>query len=225
MHKVLIVEDQKEVRDFIKEYFEERKIEIIEATNGVEAIEKIDKTIDLVLLDIMMPYLNGYEVCHTLRENYHIPIIFVSALSEEQNQLKAYEFGADDYVTKPFKLSLLYAKVIALIKRSQPSYQDIIYIGDIELDQSKQQLIINKETLQLTNKEYNLLFYLYQNKNRILTREIILDAIWGYDYFGDGRAVDTYIKRLRKHFKNYSYYIKTIVKSGYMLEVKDNEEN
>lgn len=225
MYKALMVEDQKEVRDFVKEYFNVREIEIIEAMNGYDALALIDNSFHLVLLDIMMPGINGYEVCQIIRKQWNVPIIFISALSEDENQLKAYELGADDYITKPFKPSLLYAKSMALIKRVNNIVENKIYFGKLVLNMDKHCLIIDKDERKLTDKEYKLLKYLLEHRGKVIPREKLLNDLWGYDYYGDGRAVDTYIRRLRKCLGEYSYYIRTVVKVGYLLEVKENEKN
>lgn len=225
MNKVLMIEDQKEVRTFVKEYFEKRDVEIIEAWSGNEGLTKLDAQIQVVLLDIMMPGIDGYEVCRQIRAKSNVPIVFISALSQEENQLKAYTLGADDYIIKPFKSALLYAKVMALIKRSNNQLDKVTQIGKIKIDHYQHLLINDDNQIYLTDKEYRLLDYLLKNRNRVIPRSKILDDVWGYDYFGDGRAVDTYIKRIRKHFGKYSYYIKTIRNSGYMLTVsKDSFE-
>lgn len=224
MYRILICEDQKEVRTFIKEYFETKDMEIIEAWNGEEALTKLNHHIDLVLLDIMMPGIDGYEVCKQIRKKSQVPIIIISALSEEENQLKGYELGADDYITKPFKPSLLYAKVIAILKRNSMKKEEILTVGNIKLNTYKHELIIDNENMKLTKKEYALLEYFIHHRGMILTREELLNNVWGYDYFGDGRAVDTYVKRVRKHLGKYSYYIQTMIRVGYMMEVKDEED-
>ena len=224
MFKVLMVEDQKEVRDFVKEYFQKREIQIIEAMNGYDAISFIDETIDLVLLDIMMPGIDGYEVCLQLRKKSQVPIIFISALSEDDNQLKAYELGGDDYITKPFKPSLLYAKCIAMIKRTNHIVENKMTFGKLILDINKRLLISQRKEKRLTDKEFQLLKYLLDHQGQVIPRGQLLDNLWGYDYYGDGRTVDTYIRRLRKKFGEYAFYIQTVVKTGYMLEVKDHED-
>ena len=152
------------------------------------------------------------------------PIIFISALQEEQNQLMAYDLGADDYITKPFKPSLLYAKCLAIIKRDKKVEEDIITFGKIKLDKINHLLIIDEKLQVLANKEYELLSYLCQFEGRLLSREQILNHVWGYDYFGDGRAIDTYIKKLRKKLGKYSSYIQTVIKTGYMFKVVNNDE-
>lgn len=216
MYKALMIEDHKEVRDFVKEYFDHKEIEVIEAQNGYEGLALLNNTIDIVLLDIMMPGIDGYEVCKQIRNQYDTIIIFISALSEDENQLKAYEYGADDYITKPFKPSLLYAKCLALLKRNKKVEINQIKSGSVLLDLGKHILVIGEDDITLTDKEFKLLHYLMKNQGIVLSREKILDALWGYDYYGDGRAVDTYIKRLRKRLGKYSCYIQTVVKTGYM---------
>ena len=216
MYKALMIEDHKEVRDFVKEYFDHKEIEVIEAQNGYEGLAILDDTIDIILLDIMMPGIDGYEVCKQIRSQYNTLIVFISALSEDENQLKAYEYGADDYITKPFKPSLLYAKCLALLKRNKKIETNQLQSGKVILDLDKHILVIEEGNITLTDKEFKLLRYLMKNQGIVLSREKILDTLWGYDYYGDGRAVDTYIKRLRKRLGKYSYYIQTIVKTGYM---------
>ena len=214
MYHILLVEDEKLVRDFITEYFNKREIKVIEATNGYEAISLINEKIDLILLDIMMPGIDGYEVCKQIRSSSNIPIIFISALSLDDNQLLAYQLGADDYITKPFKPSILYAKCLAMIKRNyHDDLNDIIKYG---LDNNFHQVIVDGKEKKFTPKEYAMLAYFIKNHDRLLSREQLLNDLWGYDYYGDGRAVDTYIKKLRKLIAPLDY-IKTIRKSGYIF--------
>ncbi|MEG0367340.1 MAG: response regulator transcription factor [Coprobacillus sp.] len=224
MYKILVVEDEYHIRTIIKDYFGARDIEVIEASNGYEALQLIHNQIDLVLLDIMMPGIDGYEVCKQLRLRYQRPIIFISALSQDENQLTAYGLGADDYITKPFMPSILYAKCIAMIKRDQKIEEDILVLGHIKIDRANHILFIDNQAVLLAHKEYELLEYLCQHHDHLLTREQILDKIWGYDYYGDGRAVDTYIKKLRKKLGQYAHYIQTVIKTGYMLKVVDEDE-
>ncbi len=224
MYKILIVEDEYHIRNIIHEYFAMKNIEVVEACNGYEALELMNDNIDLILLDIMMPGIDGYEVCKQLRMKSSKPIIFISALQEEQNQLMAYDLGADDYITKPFKPSLLYAKCLAIIRRDKKVEEDIITFGKIKLDKINHLLIIDEKLQVLANKEYELLSYLCQYEGRLLSREQILNHVWGYDYFGDGRAIDTYIKKLRKKLGKYSSYIQTVIKTGYMFKVVNNDE-
>lgn len=222
MYKILLVEDEELIRNFIKEYFSKKEIEIIEASDGLEAIELFRDDFDLVLLDIMMPHLNGYEVCRKIRDIKQTPIIFISALFEDEDQLKAYELGADDYITKPFKPSLLYAKCMALIKRDK-KLLPTIKVGDLVLHTDTHEIEIDFEKKSLSNKEFSLLMYFVENKDILLTRDQILNKIWGYDYYGDARAVDTYVKMLRKNLKGCSNYIHTVIKSGYRFSIEDSQ--
>ncbi len=219
MIKILLVEDDYRIRNFIKEYFESREIRIVEASDGLEAIQQMNESFDLILLDIMMPHVNGYEVCEKLRLKKQTPIIFISALSEDEDQLKAFELGADDYITKPFKPSILYAKCMALIKRDKKLLPNI-QVGELIIHMNSHEIEFNNTVKKLANKEFQLLCYFVENQDILLSREKILDKIWGYDYYGDARAVDTYIKILRKEMGEYSRYIQTVVKGGYKFSTK-----
>ena len=225
MYQVLLIEDDFDIRHIIKTYFEKREIQIIEACDGHQGLSLMHSQIQLVLLDIMMPGIDGYEVCKQLRLKTKRPVIFMSALSQEENQLLAYQLGADDYIIKPFQLSLLHAKVIAMIKRDQKKEENILTVGHLQLDRINRILIIDQQKITLAHKEYELLEYLCMHVNQLLTRQQILDHIWGYDYYGDGRAVDTYIKKLRKKLGEYACYIQTVIKTGYMLKVVERDED
>ena len=167
-----------------------------------------------------MPGIDGYEVCKLIRQKSEVPILFISALSEDDNKLKGYELGADDFISKPFTPSLLYAKCRALLKRvkkDSKTYDEGIIHVDIDTHEVK----IRDQMIQLSHKEYLLLVYFIENKRKILSRDQLLDHIWGYDYYGDQRIVDTYIKKLRKKLLDAAPYIQTVVKIGYMFEVKE----
>lgn len=217
--KVLLVEDEKLIRMFIKEYFHKQEAEVVEACDGYEALTLLDDSFDIVLLDIMMPGIDGYEVCKLIRQKSEVPILFISALSEDENKLKGYELGADDFISKPFTPSLLYAKCHALLKRlkrQSPRLEE----GVICIDTDTHEVLVQDQPVPLSHKEYQLLVYLIENKRKILSRDQLLDALWGYDYYGDQRIVDTYIKKLRKKIGVASAYIHTVVKIGYMFDVK-----
>lgn len=218
--KVLLVEDEKLIRVFIVEYFNKQGAAVIEAGDGYEALSLLDETYDIVLLDIMMPGIDGYEVCKLIRQKSDVPILFISALSEDENKLKGYELGADDFISKPFTPSLLYAKCNALLKRLKKdnhSYDE----GIIHIDEDTHEVFINEKAIQLSHKEYVMLVYFIENKRKILSRDQLLDYIWGYDYYGDQRIVDTYVKKLRKKLLEASPYIQTVVKVGYMFDPKE----
>ncbi len=216
--KVLLVEDEQLVRVFIVEYFKKQGALVVEAQDGYEAIMKLDDSFDIVLLDIMMPGIDGYEVCKLIRQKSDVPILFISALSEEENKLKGYELGADDFISKPFTPSLLYAKCNALLRRIRGEKE--LKEGIIEVNENTHEVKVSEESITLSHKEYYLLVYLMKNKNKVITRSQLLDQVWGYDYFGDQRIVDTYIKKLRKKLGEAAPYIQTIVKSGYMFAKK-----
>ena len=216
--KVLLVEDEKLIRLFIVEYFSKQGAAVVEASDGYEALSLLDETYDIVLLDIMMPGIDGYEVCYQIRQSSQCPIVFMSALSEEENQLKAFQYGGDDYISKPFLPSVLYAKCLAICKRQQNTQSETKNFGKLNIDYLNHQVWLENEELSLTHKEYLLLEYLTKNAYQLLSREQILDALWGYDYYGDARAVDTYIKKVRKKLGKYQGYIQTVFKVGYVFK-------
>jgi len=217
--KVLLVEDEKLIRLFIVEYFSKQGAHVVEASDGYEALALLDESFDLVLLDIMMPGIDGYEVCKLIRQKSNIPILFISALSEDENKLKGYELGADDFISKPFTPSLLYAKCSALLKRLKQMNHSLDE-GMIHIDEDTHEVFIDEQKVALSHKEYSMLIYFIENKRKILSRDQLLDHIWGYDYYGDQRIVDTYVKKLRKKLLGASSYIQTIVKIGYMFDSK-----
>ena len=221
-YRVLIVEDEPKLREILCDYFRSKGEKPVPAENGMIALELAeDHDFDAVLLDIMMPQLDGFSVCRALRKNSDVPILFLTALSEEDDKLHGYELGADDYVTKPFTMSVLYAKTAALIKRNRGNMLsgDRIEAGAITLELSSRRVLADNTEIQLTPKEYALLLCLARNKNMIMSREQLLVKCWGYDYDGDARAVDTHIKRLREKLGKHAECVKTVIKAGYVLEV------
>jgi DNA-binding response OmpR family regulator len=220
-YRILIAEDEDRLRDVLCDYFESRGDIPIPASNGLEALELAEEgEFDGVLLDIMMPQLDGFSVCRSLRKKSDIPIVFLTALSDEDDKLYGYQLGADDYVTKPYTMSVLYAKISALINRSRGNVltSDCIVVGEIALSVSAQKVKVSGKEIILTPKEYSLLLCLMKNKDTVLTREQLLVKCWGYDYEGDARAVDTHIRRLREKLGSAAGQIKTVIKSGYKLE-------
>ena len=196
-HKILIVEDEAKLREVLCDYFASRGERPIEACDGFEALARMEECeFDAVLLDIMMPGLDGLSVCRAVRKTNDVPILFLTALSDEEDKLLGYELGADDYITKPFSLSVLYAKTMALIKRNERSVLagDRIEAGGITLVRSTRKVFAGKQEIALTPKEYALLLCLMQNKNRVLSREQLLVKCWGYDYDGESRAMITKAK-------------------------------
>lgn len=221
-HRILIAEDEPSLRDILCDYFRSRGDEPIPAKDGPEALELAEHTqFDGVLLDIMMPGLNGLSVCRALRRESDVPIIFLTALSDEEDKLLGYELGADDYITKPYSMAVLYAKLAALINRSRGSVLsgDMLTAGPIQVQLSSQRVFVDSKEVALSPKEYSLLLCLMQNRNAVLSREQLLVKCWGYGYEGEARAVDTHIRRLRDKLGTAAECIKTVIKAGYKLEV------
>lgn len=219
--RILIVEDEARLREVLCDYFRSKGERPVEACNGMQALALIEETdFDAVLLDIMMPELDGLSVCRCVRRTNDVPVIFLTALSDEEDKLLGYELGADDYVTKPFVLSVLYAKTMALIKRNQRNVlaSDRMEVGGIVLELAAGRAYVGKKEISLTPKEFSLLRCLMQNKNLVMSREQLLVKCWGYDYEGESRAVDTHIKRLREKLGDRAECIKTVIKAGYRLE-------
>lgn len=220
--RILIAEDEAKLREVLCDYFRSKGAIPVEAADGVKALElSEEQEFDAVLLDIMMPGLDGLSVCRALRKDSDVPIIFLTALSDEEDKLLGYELGADDYVTKPFTMSVLYAKTAALIKRSRGSMLsgDRLEGAGISVHLSTRQVYAGGKEVSLTPKEYALLVCLLRNRNMVMSREQLLVKCWGYDYEGESRAVDTHIKRLREKLGDYAGCIKTVIKAGYKLEV------
>ena len=220
-YKVLIVEDEPRLRAVLCDWFRGKGDEPTPAENGAEALEKLSAAeYDAVLLDILMPELDGYSVCRAARKQSDVPIIFLTALSDEEDKLLGYELGADDYVTKPFSMAVLYAKVEALIRRRRGSLisGDLLEAGGIRLQLSTRRVWAEGREVSLTPREYALLECLLRNRGIVLSREQLLVKCWGYDYEGEARAVDTQVKRLREKLGPEAERIKTVIKAGYKLE-------
>jgi DNA-binding response OmpR family regulator len=220
--KVLIVEDEELMREVVKDYFNNAGYETYEAKNGMKAIEMMEESdFDLMLLDVMLPELDGFSVCHYVRNSNNIPIIMITARSEEEDKLTGYEMGADDYVTKPFSPKVLVAKANALLKRSTGNVcgdSGIISAAGIEVNENSHTVTVDGENTELTPKEYELLLYFMNNIGRVLSRDMLLSKVWGYDYFGDLRTVDTHVKKLRAKLGEKAGCIKTLIKAGYKFE-------
>lgn len=222
---ILIVDDEYRMRRLISDYFKKEGFSTIEAENGEEAIIKFKaNTVDLIILDVMMPKLNGWETCKMLREFSSIPIIMLTARSEEEDELLGFNLGVDDYVTKPFSPKILVAKTKALFKRLEivnNANSPCLIFDSLVIDELSHRVTLSNEDVSLSPKEYDLLLYLVKNKGLALSRDMILNNVWGYDYYGDLRTVDTHIKRLREKLKDKADYISTIRGSGYRFEVKN----
>lgn len=221
-YRILIAEDEPKLRQVLCDYLISRGDCPIPAPDGITALSLAEEQeFDGVLLDIMMPGLDGFSVCRALRAHSDVPIIFLTALSDEEDKLLGYELGADDYVTKPFIMSVLYAKLTALINRSRGSILagDRLTAGEVTVVLSAKKVYVGETEVTLTPKEHALLVCLMKNRNVVLSREQLLVKCWGYDYEGDSRAVDTHIRRLREKLGSAAAIIKTVIKHGYCVEV------
>ncbi len=221
-YRIMVAEDEPKLREVVCDYLLSRGDVPVPAGDGLEALAlaEEDGNFDAVVLDVMMPGLDGFAVCRALRRRSAVPILFLTALSDEEDKLWGYELGADDYITKPFSLSLLYAKVTALIRRDRGGVLtgDTLRCGDLEVSLSSRRVRAGGRELSLTPKEYSLLTCLMRNRNMVMSREQLLVKCWGYDYEGESRAVDTHIRRLREKLGPYGACIKTVIKAGYKLE-------
>lgn len=223
--KLLLVEDDAEIREIITDYFIEKSngtFTIHFAETGYEGQQKcMDNEYDLVLLDVMLPEVNGFTICRELRKSSDVPIIFITARHTESDRLHGYHLGCDDYVTKPFSLAELYAKVNALLKRSKGMIRnEIMAEGTIKLDPYRCTVFVNDQEVSLAPIEFAVLKILMDNPGKVVSRESLLLSIWGYDFNGNDRVVDNHVKKLRKALGSASTQIKTVFKRGYKLEVE-----
>lgn len=220
--KVLIVDDEKGIRDVIKEYCLFEKFDVVEAEDGLAALNKVKqiKDIDIIVLDIMMPKMDGYTVLKEIKKERNVPVIMLSARSEEYNKLLSFELGVDDYITKPFSPKELIARIKAVISRSGNSVSDKYVYKTLVIDYLGHKVTIDDKEVKLTPKEYDLLCLFVQNKKVALSRETLLSKIWGYDFYGDDRTIDTHIKMLRNNLGKYRDLIVTVRAVGYKFEEK-----
>ncbi|MCM1136347.1 MAG: response regulator transcription factor [Clostridium sp.] len=221
--QILLVEDDGRIREVIEDYFSGRaedEVAVISAENGEEGLEKIaEEKFDLVILDVMLPGISGFELCRELRKDSIVPVIFLTARGQEEDRLHGYMLGCDDYVVKPFSLAVLYVKARALIKRARGTVLDeAMRLGEVSLYPDKQLAYAGAEKLELTPKEFALLRYLMEHRGQAVSREKLLVSIWGYDFEGVDRVVDNHIKKLRKKLGKSGKQIKTVMKKGYKME-------
>lgn len=221
--KILVVDDEKLIRDVIKEYLEAEKYEIDEAENGKIALEKINSNdYDLLILDIMMPELDGFSMLEKLSKEKKVPTIILSARSEVYDKLQGFDLGIDDYLTKPFSPKELVARVKAILKRTNIISNDVYNYKTLEINFAAHTLKIDEKLINITPKEFEILSYLIKNKNIAISRNQLLSSLWGYDFFGDDRTIDTHIKMLRNNLGTYRSLIKTVHGIGYKFN--DEEE-
>ena len=221
--KVLVVDDEERMRKLISDFLKIKGYETVEAGDGEEAIDVFfaDKEIALIILDVMMPKMDGWEVLKTVREHSKVPVIMLTARTEETDELKGFEYGADEYISKPFSPKILVARVEAILRRSGVNQDEVVRVGGIEVDKSAHSVKIDGKEIELSFKEYELLLYFIENKGIALSREKILNNVWNYDYFGDARTIDTHVKKLRAKMGTKGDYIKTVWGMGYKFEVEE----
>lgn len=220
MANILVVEDEKNMQQIIAVYMEKGGHTCITADDGVEALLLLKNTpMDFMILDIMMPHLDGFAVCRLAREISNMPIIMLTAKCAEEDKLKGYEYGADDYITKPFSPRVLLAKVNALLRRTSAPSSEVLCVGKIVMQPSAHTVTVDGQEITLTHKEYALLQFFMVNPEQIFTREQLLNRIWGYDFVGTSRTVDTHIKTLRQKLGDEGKHIVTLIRSGYKFEV------
>ncbi|MFZ5351651.1 MAG: response regulator transcription factor [Bacillota bacterium] len=220
--RILVVDDESRIRKIINDYLTNDGYTVYEAANGKDAVEKIDTglEVDLVILDIMMPGKNGWQVCKEIKAKGDIPVIFLTALGEAADEAHGLDIGADDYIAKPFRYEVFMARVRTALRRYEKNNDAGIVIKDLEIIPQSRVVKKNGSIVDFSPKEYDLLIYLVNNKNIALERDKILDAVWGFDYFGDPRTVDTHIKNLRAKTDAFGECIKTVRGFGYRLEVE-----
>lgn len=225
MYRLLIVDDEANIRNVVREYAEFEEYEVTEAENGMEAVNLCrEHDYDIIIMDVMMPRLDGFSACKEIRKKKNIPVIMLSARGEEYDKLFGFEIGIDDYVVKPFSPKELMARVRAVLSRrgtaaAQPMNQKLQYEG-LEIDLAGREVYVDGQRASMTPKEYDLLFYLVKNKGLALTRDKLLEEVWGYDFFGDDRTVDTHIKMLRGSLGVYRKFIVTLRGMGYKFDAE-----
>lgn len=222
--KILVVDDESRMRKLVKDFLVKKQYKVLEAGDGEEAIEVFfgNKDISLIILDVMMPKMDGWEVCKEIRKFSKVPIIMLTAKSEENDELKGFELGVDEYISKPFSPKILVARVDAILRRANKIGADMtIEAGDIKIDKAAHIVKVKDKEIELSFKEFELLTYFIENKGIALSRENILNNVWNYDYFGDARTIDTHVKKLRNKMGEKGDLIKTIWGMGYKLEADE----
>ncbi len=219
--KVLVVDDESRMRKLVKDFLSKKNYEVYEAENGEQAVDMFFniKDISLIILDVMMPKMDGWQVCREIRQYSQVPIIMLTAKSDEKDELLGFELGVDEYISKPFSPKILVARVEAILRRTNAIEEGIVEVGGIVLDKAAHMVKIDNEAIDLSFKEFELLTYFITNQGVALSRERILNNVWNYDYFGDARTIDTHVKKLRSKMGEKGEYIKTIWGMGYKFEI------
>lgn len=218
--KILVVDDESRMRKLVKDFLHHEGYEVVEAEDGEKAVDIFfsDSSIELIILDVMMPKMDGWQVCREIRRHSTVPIIMLTAKSDEKDELQGFELGVDEYVSKPFSPKILMARVEAILRRSGAVSDDCLETGGIKIDRASHEVIIDGSPVDLSVKEFELLLYFMTNKGIALSREKILNNVWNYDYFGDARTIDTHVKKLRAKMGDKGDLIKTIWGIGYKFE-------
>ena len=220
--KILVVDDESRMRKLVKDFLARQGYTVLEAADGMEAMDYFyeDKDIALIILDVMMPKMDGWQVCREIRMHSKVPIIMLTARSEERDELQGFDLGVDEYISKPFSPKILVARVEAILRRTSAiGSDDVLSAGGIEINKTSHTASIDGKTMDLSYKEFELLSYFLENQGIALSREKILNSVWNYDYFGDARTIDTHVKKLRSKIGAKGEYIKTIWGMGYKFEV------
>ena len=220
--KILVVDDESRMRKLVNDFLSKKNFEVLEAADGIEAVDIFleHKDISLIILDVMMPRMDGWDTCKEIRSYSKVPIIMLTAKSDERDELLGFELGVDEYISKPFSPKILVARVEALLRRSGSLSEDsAISMGGIVLDKTAHIVTVDNQVIELSFKEFELLAYFMENKGIALSREKILNNVWNYDYFGDARTIDTHVKKLRSKMGSKGDYIKTIWGMGYKFEI------
>lgn len=220
--KILVVDDESRMRKLVRDFLVRNNYEVIEAENGMQAVDIFfeQKEIALILLDVMMPKMDGWQVCREIRSYSKVPIIMLTAKTDERDELQGFQLGVDEYIVKPFSPKILVARVEAVLRRANlaASGESILTVGQIKVDKTAHIVTIDDKPVELSYKEFELLTYFMENKGIALSREVILNNVWNYDYFGDARTIDTHVKKLRSKLGKQRDYIKTIWGMGYKFE-------
>lgn len=219
--KILVVDDESRMRKLVKDFLVKSEYQVLEAENGEEALDIFfaENDISLIILDVMMPKMDGWEVCRTLRRYSQVPIIMLTARSEERDELLGFELGVDEYISKPFSPKILVARIEAILRRGNAGTGEILEAAGIRVDKDAHEASVDGQPVDLSNKEFELLTYFMENQGMALSREKILNNVWNYDYFGDARTIDTHVKKLRSKLGEKGELIKTIWGMGYKFEV------
>ena len=219
--KIMVVDDESRMRKLVRDFLVKQNFDVVEAGDGEEALNLFyqDKDIALIILDIMMPKMNGWEVCKEIRESSKVPIIMLTAKSDESDELQGFDLGVDEYISKPFSPKILVARVEAILRRTNKAAgEEILEVGGIRMDKTAHMVTVDGEHMDLSFKEFELLAYFMENEGIALSREKILNHVWNYDYFGDARTIDTHVKKLRSKLGGKGEMIKTIWGMGYKME-------